>query len=138
MQGSFIGTSDGPMVKTLPSSARDTGSIPGWGTKVLTSGCDQNLKSFLRLNSFLLLFRNITLQYKNEGSTTSTGNFYIYFIPKKLCATNKHSYIFTFVFYQLAKLCPKPLIKNISIYIKGEICPVNSILNECLLWSLKH
>ena len=24
----------GPVVKNLPSNARDTGSIPGWGTKI--------------------------------------------------------------------------------------------------------
>lgn len=66
--------------------------------------------------AFQLLFWNATLQFKNNGSTTSTGNFYIYFIPKKLCATNKHSYIFTFGFiYQLAKWRLKSLIKSISI-----------------------
>lgn len=75
---------------------------------------------------------------KNNGSTMSTGNVYIYFIPKKLCATNKHSYIFTSVFiYQLAKWYPKSLIKNISIYIKEGIFPVNSFLHECLLRSFQ-
>ena len=36
----------GPVVKTLPSNARDTGSIPALGTKTLQeAGCGQILKN---------------------------------------------------------------------------------------------
>ena len=36
----------GPVVKTLPSNARDPGSIPALGTKVLqVAGCGQTLKN---------------------------------------------------------------------------------------------
>lgn len=46
------------------------------------------------------------------------------------------TYLHVFI-YQLAKWYPKSLIKNISIYIKGGIFPVNSFLHECLLRSFR-
>lgn len=42
------------------------------------------------------------------------------------------TYLHVFI-YQLAKWYPKSLIKNIPIYIKEGLFPVNSFIHECLL-----
>lgn len=46
------------------------------------------------------------------------------------------TYLHVFI-YQLAKWYPKSLIKDISIFIREGIFPVNSFLHECFLRSFQ-
>ena len=86
--GDFLG---GPVVKNLPFSTGDVGSIPGWGTKILhVTGqlspcaamkiqCSQNKTSELKNNKqyffFLIemfrLFFKVYLDAKMSGRNTS-------------------------------------------------------------------
>ena len=61
---------DAPVVKTLPSKERTSGSIPGWGAKIPHAWCprNQNIKQKQHCNKFSKDFKNGPHQIKKKIS----------------------------------------------------------------------